>query len=245
MDIDTRLGDVRQKIAELPKKKMSREEQAFVQHYMGSQRKFLGAKTGDVLKIAKEIVKDQDEFETAQLVDLLSRLFAADNFEEYVVGGKIFTFLQPDIRMKIPFDQLEKWLSKAKGWVEVDVICQSSFSANEVIERWNEWKKTINSFAKSDNISLRRASLVLQNPSVRKINNARLRRLAFETIEQLKSEKDGLITKAVSWLLRSLVDQNKNEVKEYLLENESTLPRIAFRETMKKIETGRKSGVSK
>lgn len=231
---------VKQEVAKLPKKTMSEDEQEFVQRYLGSQKKVLGAKTGDVLKIAKDIIKDQDHIEIGGLIKLLDQLFAANTFEEYIVGGKIFTLLKPKIRSLISFDQLEKWLSKARGWVEVDVICQSSYTACEVLERWAEWQKMIKKFSKSEIISLRRASLVLQNPSVRKTSDERLRRLAFQTIDKLKPEKDVLITKAVSWLLRSLVVCDKDEVKTYLLKNETTLPRIAYRETMKKIETGKK-----
>ncbi|MFA5927243.1 MAG: DNA alkylation repair protein [Patescibacteria group bacterium] len=245
MDIDTTLKVVRHKIAQLPKKMMSNEEQAFVQRYMGNNRRFLGAKTGDLVKISREVVKDQNNLEIDELVALISTLFAADNFEEYVIGGKIITFLKPDTRAKISFDQLETWLSGAKGWVEVDVICQSSYTGQEVLDRWDEWQKMIKKFRESDIISLRRASLVLQNLSIRKINDKRLRQLAFATIEELKSEKDVLITKAISWLLRSLSDLDKKEVKDYLLKNELTLPRIAFRETMKKIETGNKNGNTK
>lgn len=171
---------------------------------------------------------------------MLNHLFGGKIIEEHIIGGKIFTLLSPENRGKIAFGQLKKWLKKTNGWVEVDVICQSSFTAGEVLSCWHEWEKSIQEFAKSDNIQVRRASLVLQNLSARKTGDKKVRRLAFETIEKLKSEKEVLITKAVSWLLRSLIVQNKEEVRRYLIENESTLPRIAYRETIKKIETGKK-----
>ena len=53
-------------------------------------------------------------------------------------------------------------------------------------------------------------------------------------------EKDILITKAISWLLRSLVKYHKNEVDQVIEQNKETLPKIAIRETKRKIETGRK-----
>lgn len=235
------LKSIKKQIAELPKKKMDGKELDFVQRYLGSQKKYLGANTGDVLKIAKQVANEQDAFRTDDLVALLDQLFGADDFEEYVVGGKIFTVLKPEIRAKISFDQLEAWLAKARGWVEVDVICQSSFTGFEVLQRWPDWEKMINKFSKSDVISLRRASLVLQTKPAKEIDDKRLRALAFQTIERLKPEKEVLITKAVSWLLRSLTVQDKEEVRVYILKNEPTLPRIAVRETMKKIETGKKN----
>ncbi|HOX40915.1 MAG TPA: DNA alkylation repair protein [bacterium] len=242
MSTQTLLETIKAKIEHLPKKEVSAEEEKFLKRYLGSEKKYLGTKTRDNVKIANFIIKEQQSVTVIELIKLLNQLFASSIFEEYVVGGKIFTLLKPEVRSQIPLSQLEKWLSQAQGWVEVDVICQSSYSGAEVLENWDEWQEMIRKFSASDNISLRRASLVLQNPSVRKTNNANLRKLAFETIEKLKHEKDGLITKSVSWLLRSLSDQNKAEVKEYLLKNEATLPRIAFRETLQKIETGKKNG---
>ncbi|MFA5261863.1 MAG: hypothetical protein WC450_11610, partial [Candidatus Omnitrophota bacterium] len=68
-------------------------------------------------------------------------------------------------------DEIEKikkeieQIKKRNGWVEVDVICQSSFTAPEVLARWSDWQKAIKKFSKSSNIQVRRASLVMQNLS--------------------------------------------------------------------------------
>lgn len=239
-NIDKIHQEIKTQIAKLPHKKMSDEELVFLARYLGSGKKYFGAKTGDVLNIAKKYVGVQSELSTKELTGLLSSLFFSNTFEEHAIGGKIFTLLTPDIRKQISFSEMKKWLSKARGWVEVDVICMSSYTGKEVEENFLNWKKAIEDFSRSKTISLRRASLVLQTKPVRELNDTKTRKLAFETIELLKHEKDVLITKAVSWLLRSLSVQNKTEVKEYLEKNKETLPAIAYRETMRKIETGKK-----
>ncbi len=231
---------IKDKLNSLPKKKMAQKEQDFIQHYLGTRKKNLGIKIAEIIKIANDITKKQNEIPPSEMTILLNKLFSANTFEEHAIAGKIFTLLKAENRTKIPFSQIEKWLKNTHGWVEVDVICQSSFTAPEVLARWDGWQKTIKKFAKSENIQLRRASLVLQNVSLRKTDDKKVRQLAFATIDQLKSEKDILITKAVSWLLRSLTILDKEEVRQYLIRNESTLRRIAFRETMKKITTGKK-----
>jgi len=232
---------IKGKIRILPRKQMTDEEQDFVRRYLGTQKKVLGAKTGDLVKIANEVVKS--DAKTDELIGILNGLFASETFEEHAVGGKIFTLIKPQIRSQISFSVIEKWLEKARGWVEIDVICQSAITGAEVQGRWVDWEKAIRRFSSSEIISLRRASLVLQTKPVREINDSKMRRLAFETVEKLKREKEILITKAVSWLLRALTVQEKEEVRSYILKNESTLPRIAVRETMKKIDTGKKNGV--
>lgn len=227
-------------LEKLPKKSMANEEREYVQRYLGTNKRYLGAKTKEMLQVAKDAAHEQDELGIDEIVTLLDRLFSADTFEEHAIGGKMFTLLRPEKRWLIPLSDLTRWLSNSHGWVEIDVICQSSFSGKEVVEHWDTWQPMIKKYRKSQNISLRRAALVLQTRSVREVNDIIMRRLAFDTVELLKHEKEGLITKAVSWLLRSLTFQNKEEVKRYLLSQESTLPRIAFRETMRKIETGKK-----
>jgi 3-methyladenine DNA glycosylase AlkD len=82
---------------------------------------------------------------------------------------------------------------------------------------------------------------VLQNRSARTDPDPRLGELALETIETLKGERDIIITKAVSWLLRSLAAQHPDKVARYLDAQGPTLPAIAVRETRIKLTTGRKT----
>lgn len=232
--------EIKSAITKLPHKKMNPQELEFLARYLGSNKRYLGIKTGDMLQLARNYAKRFDELTEKEIGELLNKLFTADTFEEHAIGGKIFTLLKPEKRQKISFTEIEKWLGQARGWVEVDVICQSSYTGEEVKESFAKWEKAINKFSKSRIISLRRASLVLQTKPNREINDRKMRTLAFKTIGLLKHEKEILITKAVSWLLRSLTFQNRDEVKKYLEDNRQTLPRIAYRETMKKITTGKK-----
>jgi 3-methyladenine DNA glycosylase AlkD len=64
-------------------------------------------------------------------------------------------------------------------------------------------------------------------------------------VERLKGERAILITKAVSWLLRALVDRHHEAVAVYVDANASSLPAIAVRETRTKLATGTKSGMSR
>ncbi|MBK7651308.1 MAG: DNA alkylation repair protein [Flammeovirgaceae bacterium] len=97
-------------------------------------------------------------------------------------------------------------------------------------------------FSKSKNIQKRRASLVLLCVPLRKPDNEELAEVALQNIERLKGEKEILITKAISWVLRSMIKHYHKRVSTYLTENKTTLPAIAVRETMMKLKTGRKNG---
>ena len=96
-------------------------------------------------------------------------------------------------------------------------------------------------FSKSKNIHKRRASLVILCSPVRKICEKDIANVAFSNINRLKHEKEILITKAISWLLRSMISLYKSEVEKFVRENEDSLPKIAVRETKVKLLTGRKT----
>ena len=119
------------------------------------------------------------------------------------------------------------------------------FGAEEMLGDWPAWKRLIEQLSISPNINKRRASLVLLNAPVHYSDDGRFGDLGFATIDRLKSERPILITKAISWLLRSMVTRRPEAVTRYLAENASSLPAIAVRETTTKIETGTKFGRSR
>ncbi len=158
--------------------------------------------------------------------------------EKYLGGGILKLF--PEYRKQLDPKRLDRWLENLTGWAQIDSLCQSNFGAEEMLNNWDIWKKTLVGFNKSLHISKRRASLVLLTKPVRDSTDARLKELAFTNIDRLKSEKNKLISKAISWLLREMTKLHKSDVYKYVKENKEKLPAIAVRETLRKIETGKK-----
>jgi len=159
--------------------------------------------------------------------------------DERRIAGKLLEFL-PKLRKQLNPLLLNKWLEGAEGWAEVDSICQSNFSAVEMLANWQVWEKIITKFSRDKNIHKRRASLVLLANPVRQSSDARLVKIALTSIDQLKGENDILITKAVSWLLRACIKNHRGMVRKYLESNLDNLPSIAVRETNCKLLTGKK-----
>jgi 3-methyladenine DNA glycosylase AlkD len=60
-------------------------------------------------------------------------------------------------------------------------------------------------------------------------------------VARLEDERSILITKAVSWSLRTLIARHREAVVAYLARHEATLPKVALRETRMKLATGVKS----
>lgn len=207
--------------------------------YMGTSKPMYNLASGWTRTLAKNWVRIHQEVSLEDFVKFLDSLYKGESHTERTFGGKLLEYASK-LRKQLDPQLIKRWLSGAEGWGEVDSLCQSSFSAAEVLERWNLWKRLLVEMAIDSDVHKRRASLVLLTKPVRDSKDPRLADLAFANVDKLKGEKDILITKAVSWLLRSLVVNHKERAIRYLEENKGSLPKIAVRETTRKLITGKK-----
>lgn len=210
-----------------------------LQGYAGTTSPMLNVRVPDRRRIAKAWLKAHRDWATAQLLSLVDDLVAGGTHDEKTLG-----LLLLEGRGRRPFGppEVDRWLDHLVGWAEVDSLCQSMFGPEDLLADWPAWSGFIRRLSTDSNINKRRASLVLLCRSTRTSPDPRLRDLALETVETLKAEREILITKAVSWVLRSMSEQHPAEVNRYLDAEGPTLPAIAVRETRIKLATGRKSG---
>src|SRR3989338_3938698 len=207
--------------------------------YLGSVHRFYNVSVPERRKIVKKWMSAHTEISPRDFFAILDSLYKGDSHEEKTIAS-ILLGLSPKMRISVKVTDIDRWLSYVSGWAEVDHLCQSIFTAEELLSRWSVWKTFMKRLSKDKNIHKRRASLVLLTGPVCHNSDIRLRDLAFEIIDTLKPEKEILVTKAISWLLRSMIAFHRKEVTAYLSKNALTLPKIALRETRRKLETGLK-----
>lgn len=207
--------------------------------YLGSSNLHYGISNPIKRQIIKKWLKSHKNLSSEEFIELLDSLYKGKSYEEKCMAGMFLGYL-PNLRKQLDTKLLGGWLSSLNGWAEVDSTCQSNFQAAEILNNWDEWKKLIKMLSQDKNINKRRASLALLTGVVSRSVDKRLSDLAFFIIDRLKAEKEILITKAISWLLRDLTYLHKEEVGFYLNNNENFLPKIAVRETRRKILTGKK-----
>ena len=216
-----------------------KKEIQWVKKYLGTDKIYHGFSTKQIRDLAKTFAKENN-LNNNQTIKLLNSLYQkGESYTELAIAATILSLSQ-NLLANFDPNNLDLWLNYPKGWAENDVLCQSNFTPEILLNNWSSWQKVLKEFNKSSSINKRRASLVLLTKSVGKSEDPRLSILAFKNIDNLKVEKDILITKAVSWLLRSLVTFHKTEVLEYLEKNKESLPKIAYREALNKALTGRK-----
>lgn len=210
--------------------------------YSGSTHVFYAVSVPARREILLGVLKDyKGEASLADWLTLVDALMTGRSHEEKTMGAYLLRYLGSEVKREVAFAQLDAWLSDLVGWAEVDALCQNVFTADELLANWPGWQRFLTKLSKDKNINKRRASLVFLTMPTRKSADDRLHTQAIDTIERLKHEEDILITKAISWLLRSMVGGDHVRVKAYLEATHTTLPKIAVRETVRKIKTGKKN----
>ena len=216
----------------------------FLDSYLGNSHFRYPISVPVLRRIARDWMKDHRDLSGKDFASLLTDLIESASATEKTMAGILLDYATPDQRKFRPglFDQ---WLEHLEGWAEIDVICTGRYAATEIISQWDKWKPLLTKFSKSKNINKRRASIVFFCSPLSKMESKEISQTALHIVDTLKSEKEILITKAISWVLRSMVRYNRKMVEIYLKENASSLPKIALRETIVKLETGKKTKKAK
>ncbi|MEX1240061.1 MAG: DNA alkylation repair protein [Cyclobacteriaceae bacterium] len=212
----------------------------FLNSYLGNEHVRYPINNPTLREIAKDWMRTHKDLKVDEFKKVLTSLIEGESCTEKMMAGILMGYSFKNQRTFDPmaFDQ---WLDHLVGWVEVDTLCTGDFITTQLPAEWPKWKKLIIKLSKDENMNKRRASLVLFCSPLGRVKDDDIAEVAFKTVERLKAEKDVLITKAISWVLRTMIKHYRESVASYLEENEGTLPKIAVRETMVKLKTGKKT----
>jgi 3-methyladenine DNA glycosylase AlkD len=215
-------------------------QHTFLDSYLGNDHPRYPINIPTLRTIAKDWSKTHRNLTPKEFQQLIDSLIHGESSTEKTMAGILLDLSTKEQRTFDPacFDE---WLDHLIGWAEIDSVCTGAYANTEIARNWKSWRSLLIRFSKSKNINKRRASLVLFCSPMRKAADERLAQQALENIDRLKHQNEILITKAISWLLRSMIKHHRQEVAGYLKENKETLPKIAVRETMTVLKTGKKT----
>jgi 3-methyladenine DNA glycosylase AlkD len=212
----------------------------FLDSYLGTRHPRYPVSAPVLRKIAKEWMSRNKDLACAEFTAVLTSLNAGESCTEKCMAGLLLDYAKEPQR-KFDIKLFDLWLDNLEGWAEIDSLCTGKYSLAEIPSNFTKWKSFPKKLSKSKAIEKRRASLVFFCSPISHSDNDSLALTALENIDQLKHEKDILITKAISWLLRSMIRYHRPRVESFMLENKDQLPAIAVRETMIKLKTGKKN----
>ncbi len=230
-------------ITEIIKKSGKPTQHTFLDSYLGNSHPRYPINNPNLRAVSRSWIR-ANALSSKEYLALLTSLTKALSATEKMAAGILLDYANKE---QINFDPriFDRWLNHLQGWAEVDTLCYGHFKVNQVLDNWSDWKKLLLQLNKSKNINKRRASLVLLCKPLTRSDDKRLQVLTFQLVDQLKSEKEILITKAISWLLRSMVKLHRTSLKNYLAKINRRFLLIAVRETLTKLETGRKTSPTK
>ena len=215
-------------------------QHTYLDSYLGNQHPRYAINSGLLRGIGKEWMKANSVLSAESFAEVLNDLIHAESATEKWMAGILLDYSKKEQRKFDP-SLFDTWLEHLEGWAEIDAVCTSKYTRTEIVNQWPKWKPLLIKFSKSRNINKRRASIVLFCSPLSQFENTNLSEIALQNVDRLKSEKSVLITKAISWLLRSMIKHNRSTVERFLTEKGPELSKIALRETMAKLETGRKT----
>lgn len=136
------------------------------------------------------------------------------------------------------FDVFEQWMNRyISDWWDCDDFCTHAFG--ELMIKYPQLLPRIFKWCESDNFAVRRcAAVVLILPIKRKIA---LTIDPFEISDRLKNDPHYLVLKGYGWMLKVLSSTHYDQVVAYLEKNQSTMPRVAFRYALEKLNKNDKT----
>lgn len=215
-------------------------QHTFLDSYLGNSHPRYPINAPTLRLIAREWSRDHKKMDAADFQKTLTSLIHGESATEKTMAGMLLDLSTSGQRK---FDPVcfEEWLDHLIGWAEVDTVCTGDYTITAIPENFSSWKKILVRLSKSKNINKRRASIAFLCSPLRRVKDGRLADLALENVDRLKHEKEILITKAISWVLRSMVTHYRGLLEAYLKENQMHLPPVAVRETLTKLKTGKKT----
>ena len=136
------------------------------------------------------------------------------------------------------FAIFEGWLKEyVTDWGDCDDFCTHAFGA--LLSQNNDLFTHVYSWIEHPNFAVRRAAAVVL---IYPIKQGKYKGIdPFAISDALKNDEHYLVLKGYGWMLKVLSQTEPDAVYEYLAKNKSTMPRVAFRYAMEKMDKVRRS----
>jgi 3-methyladenine DNA glycosylase AlkD len=213
--------------------------QAGMQMVVKTSLTVYGVRTPNLRRIARRWIGAHRQTPWPEVLGFIETLWCAPSQEERVSA----ILLLEGLPWRIPelqWDHFDRWRRMSNNWGLTDGLGGIALGPWIKADRLARLKYLTFLIRESDRWS-RRLALVTTIPLNRQESSA-IPNLTLQLIDQVKEERDPMITKAVSWALRELTKTHKPRVVDYLEKNRGRLAPLAVRETENKLRTGLKSG---
>jgi len=203
-----------------------------------SRLKPIGVRVPILRKIARDWVKENKETSDKEFLALLRALWKQPVSEVRTLALEL---LMANKKYLKNFDwQIgESWLNDVDNWSHCDLLSTQILGFLVLYDKSHLPK--LKNYLKKKGRWFRRSAIVSLIQLIREKEISPLKVLAM--IDQIADDRDPMIQKAISWVLREMVRSGTGkEVKKYIKKNKDRLAGFVGREVQNKLKTGLKSG---
>ena len=194
------------------------------QRFFKEQVKYYGVKTETVGKIARKYWSRVKTLDKQAVFALCEELYSSDYTEE----AFIVAFWLPEYLENLEPGDLatfKGWIERyINNWAKCDGFCNHTIG--DLIQKYPEAAAEVQSWAKSENRWLKRASAVSFIVPAKK---GLFLEDAFEICDVLLMDEDDMVQKGYGWLLKEESRKHQTKVFDYVVKNRKLMPRTALR----------------
>ncbi|SHI97631.1 3-methyladenine DNA glycosylase AlkD [Clostridium amylolyticum] len=140
------------------------------------------------------------------------------------------------------YDIFYSWLEKyVRGWGDCDDFCTHAFG--ELLMQNKQLFSHVLQWTKHSDFWIRRASAVILIPMILRNNYDGINPL--QITDKLIMDEHDLVRKGYGWMLKSLSTKEPDTVYNYLIKHKSTMPRVAFRYSLEKMDKEKRAKLMK
>lgn len=193
--------------------------------YLKSPYKFFGVSVPFTDKMAKEFKKANKDAGRDYVIGLTGILWDSEYHDEKRLGLRILQSYPEYLDYSV-MPLLEKMLRQSTGWDFVDDI--SIHLAGTILEKDKRVYDYLKKWSRSENFWMKRASLISQILLFR--NGRGDKKLFFKFAEEMISEKEFFIRKAMGWCLREISKAAPEDAFKFLMKIKGRASGLTLRE---------------
>ncbi|HXK61722.1 MAG TPA: DNA alkylation repair protein [Acidobacteriota bacterium] len=218
------------------------EYQAGSSMVIKTQLQVRGVRVSDLRQIARRWSLEHRDACWEAVLELIESLWQAPSQEERALA--ILLLQRHSGRIpSLDWELFDRWRKDLDNWGLTDALATIVFgpwiAADYSVRGARLW-----SLIEDSSVWSRRLALVATVP-LNRVPSTAIPETTLALIDRVASEREPMITKAVSWALRELIRVDRASVESYLEENRTRLARLVLREVGNKLRTGLKSGKAK
>lgn len=194
-------------------------------------------RTGDIRTLSARLYSSLEDKRGTEVFPICSELLKTRDWRLSVIAYDWAYRLRKQYRPET-FDLFEEWLIHyVRGWGDCDDFCTHAFG--ELLCQYPELIDRILPWSSREEFWMRRAAAVILILPIRKDKYYNLQ--PYHIADLLMQDENYLVLKGYGWMLKVLSQKEPEAVYDYLLQNQTQMPRLAYRYALEKLSPDMKS----